>query len=60
MHVTGPSPNIRQHYVKSLKANAMSEKMWLPLESNPEVMETYLSSLGVAEGSFQVSDIYGL
>lgn len=37
-----------------------SEKMWLPLESNPVVMESYLTELGARKGEFQVCDVYGL
>ena len=38
----------------------MSPARWLPLESNPEVMNKYISSLGVADTTWQYYDVYGL
>ncbi|XP_050416730.1 ubiquitin carboxyl-terminal hydrolase [Patella vulgata] len=37
----------------------MSEQRWIPLESNPEVLNKYIHSLGIPE-SCQFVDIYGL
>ena len=38
------------------------EKRWKPLESNPEVMNKYLSSLGldIVKSPFEIGDVYGL
>lgn len=34
-------------------------KKWLPLESNPEVLNNFVEKLGL-QGSFAFTDIYGL
>ncbi len=36
-----------------------AEKKWIPLESNPEVLNEYARKLGVA-GDYEFVDIYGL
>ena len=36
------------------------KKKWLPLESNPEVMNTYLTSLGVQDPTVAFNDVFGL
>jgi ubiquitin carboxyl-terminal hydrolase L3 len=33
---------------------------WLPLESNPDVINKYVTNLGVDLNSFEFTDIYGL
>ncbi|XP_022187987.1 ubiquitin carboxyl-terminal hydrolase isozyme L3 [Nilaparvata lugens] len=33
---------------------------WLPLESNPDVMNKFLTNLGMSTEKWQVSDVYGL
>jgi ubiquitin carboxyl-terminal hydrolase L3 len=40
----------------------MSEKKWFPLESNPEVMQKYLDSLGIdlEKCPFEFTDVFGL
>lgn len=35
-------------------------KRWLPLESNPEVLRTYLEALGVEGSCFETCDVFGL
>uniref|UniRef100_A0A061SEX6 Ubiquitin carboxyl-terminal hydrolase n=1 Tax=Tetraselmis sp. GSL018 TaxID=582737 RepID=A0A061SEX6_9CHLO len=37
-----------------------SNKRWLPLESNPEVMTTFLGQLGVDTSKWAFCDIFGL
>ncbi|AIN98885.1 ubiquitin carboxyl-terminal hydrolase, putative [Leishmania panamensis] len=34
--------------------------MWFPLESNPAVMNRYLSALGITEAKLQFVDVYGM
>jgi len=33
---------------------------WLPLESNPEVINKYVQNIGVNTDMFEFTDIYGL
>ncbi len=35
-------------------------KKWVPLESNPEVLNEYAEKLGVDTSKYQFCDIYGL
>ncbi|KAI0047231.1 peptidase C12 ubiquitin carboxyl-terminal hydrolase 1 [Auriscalpium vulgare] len=38
----------------------MSDSRWIPLESNPEVMNEWAESVGLLEGSAEFVDVYGL
>ena len=38
----------------------MSSKQWFPLESNPEVMNKYMKSLGVEGTNVQFCDVFGM
>jgi len=38
----------------------MASPRWLPLESNPDVMNKYMSNLGVESSAWQYFDVYGL
>ncbi|PNX73143.1 ubiquitin carboxyl-terminal hydrolase isozyme L3-like protein [Trifolium pratense] len=38
----------------------MAPKRWLPLEANPDVMNQFLSGLGLAEDQAECHDVYGL
>lgn len=37
----------------------MSERLWIPLECNPEVMNRYLSSMGVTSTEYAFHDVFG-
>lgn len=39
--------------------NKLSNR-WLPLESNPEIMNRYIENLGINTDKFEFNDIYGL
>lgn len=36
------------------------EKKWLPLESNPDVLNDFTSSLGLDVSKYSFHDVYGL
>eukprot|EP01064_Diplonema_japonicum_P025451 TRINITY_DN36881_c0_g1_i1.p1 TRINITY_DN36881_c0_g1~~TRINITY_DN36881_c0_g1_i1.p1 ORF type:complete len:231 (+),score=85.38 TRINITY_DN36881_c0_g1_i1:52-744(+) len=38
----------------------MSDKKWFPLESNPEVINNYIKSLGVVGTKIQFCDVFGM
>lgn len=38
----------------------MSRPMWIPLESNPEVFNSYANSLGCSTSAYAFTDIWGL
>uniref|UniRef100_A0A1J3JNY1 Ubiquitin carboxyl-terminal hydrolase n=1 Tax=Noccaea caerulescens TaxID=107243 RepID=A0A1J3JNY1_NOCCA len=42
------------------KGESSSAKRWLPLEANPEVMNQFLSGLGLAPDEAECSDVFGL
>lgn len=43
-----------------MAAEASSTKQWLPLEANPDVLNQYISGLGVPEHVAEFTDVYGL
>ena len=46
-------------YPRSLKPHIILSMSWLPLESNPDVLTSYLHKLGVPE-SVSCTDVLGL
>ena len=38
----------------------LNNQKWLPIESNPEVMNKFMYSCGLPEDKWEVSDVYGL
>ena len=38
----------------------LNNQKWLPIESNPEVVNKFMYSCGLPEDKWEVSDVYGL
>lgn len=42
----------------SLRRNMVQEKKWFPLESNPALLNRYISNLGFSTSSYSFTDVY--
>lgn len=50
-----PSPSFPSFL---LRRNMAQEKKWFPLESNPALLNSYISSLGFSTSSYSFTDVY--
>lgn len=58
-------PIVESHYVTFVpfarhSATRNMGKRWLPLESNPEVLNEFASKIGMAQDKFKFCDVFGM
>lgn len=71
-HRRGPPQSRRRPPHTILKTNTLlhhrvlyirkmaGEKKWIPLESNPDVLNEFISKLGIDAAKYSFSDVFGL